>query len=398
MKIYFWLIQLAAWFGHRRARALVAGQATALPALREKADALRGAIWIHCASAGEFEQARPIVEHIRQAQPKQKIVISFFSPSGYELRKDYPLADAVLYLPFATKRNANEWLELLQPKMAIFVKYEFWPAYLKALKAREVKTFLVSAIFDRTQSFFRWYGGSYLKLLHCFTHLFVQDEDSKQLLAEYGVEHVTVAGDTRFDRVMSVFGQAQEIGPVAGFVADSPRVLVAGSTWEADERLLARYVEAHPEVKLILVPHETDEKHLNEVMQIFHGHYLRYTEARPATIDRSRVMLVDTMGLLSSLYRYGQVAYIGGGFGEGIHNTIEAAVWGMPVVFGPKHERFREARELIRHDAARSVRSYEELEAALEEAFCRQAEMGRHAAEYVRSEVGATERILTAKQ
>lgn len=396
MKLYFLLIRIAAWLGNRKAKALVAGEATALPALREKAESLKGATWIHCASVGEFEQARPLIEHLRRQHPRQKMVLTFFSPSGYNLRCNYDRVDAVFYLPFATRKNAEEWLNLLEPKQAIFVKYEFWPAYLKALKAREISTILISAIFRPDQLFFRWYGGAYLRLLGCFTQLFVQDEASRELLAQYGVENVVVAGDTRFDRVMTVFGQAKEVPQVQGFVDGARRVLVAGSTWPEDEALLAQYVACRPDVRLVLVPHEIDEQHLHRTFQFFEGRYLRFTNARPNLMGTTRVMVVDTIGLLSSIYRYGQVAYVGGGFGDGIHNTIEAAVWGMPVVFGPKSDAFREAKGLVGHDAARRISNYAELEAALDEAFARQEEMGQHAAAYVRSEVGATERILTS--
>lgn len=394
MYIYFILIRLVAWLGNRKAKALVAGEATALPGLREQSTMLKGAVWFHCASVGEFEQARPLIERLRSEKPEQKIVLTFFSPSGYELRRNYAQVDAVFYLPFATRKHASEWLELLQPKMAVFIKYEFWPAYLRALKAKSIPTYLVSAVFRPNQLFFRWYGAPYRSLLNCFTHLFVQDEDSKQLLAKYGIEDVTVAGDTRFDRVKAVYAQAKEIPAVEGFTMGQERVIVAGSTWPKDEELLARYLQRRPDVRLILVPHEIDEKHLHRIFRVFQGRYVRFTEARPSTIDSNRMLLVDTMGLLSSIYRYGQVAYVGGGFGEGIHNTIEAAVWSMPVVFGPKFGKFREAKGLLEADAARSVTCYEQLEAALDECFARQQEMGKNAGEYVRSEFGATERVI----
>lgn len=397
-------------FGHKT-RALFRGQKATLDAEhRPILEANRGAVWIHAASVGEFEQARPLIERLRREQPGKKIVVTFFSPSGYEARKNYPHADAVLYLPFATRRKAKRFLEGLQPSMAIFVKYEFWPAYLKELKKRDIPTYSISAIFRPTQRFFHWYGKGALKLLHCFTHIFVQDEASRRLLAEHGVHECSVAGDTRFDRVNEVLQATRErpdarLLPITQFVENAPQVVVAGSTWPEDEELLMKCCNddaALNGAKLILVPHELNEEHLHDIFQRFKGRFVKFSDisAMPSNMSRvnilrrAQVMVIDTMGLLSSIYQFGQVAYIGGGFGEGIHNTIEAAVYGVPVVFGPNYKHFREAQGLIDAGAARSIKNYTELEAALTTALNDYTTIGPKAAEYVQSELGATDKIF----
>ena len=395
MNLYFWILRLAALFGHRKAKKLVAGQGAAIAELERWRAAVGDmpVMWIHVASVGEFEQARPIIERLHKELPFRKVLLTFFSPSGYELRKGYPLVDKVTYLPFATRRNAKKWMEVLRPEMAVFVKYEFWPAYLNVLKKKNVPTYLISAIFRPGQLFFHPWGKVYLKLLYTFKHIFVQDQVSADLLQHCGITSVSVAGDTRFDRVVEVRKQAKELPVVEGFVAGAERVIVAGSTWPEEEKMLTRYLSEHEDVRLVLVPHEIHSDHLHQIFQYFEGRYVRYTEATMASVDKCRVLLVDTIGLLSSIYRYGHVAYIGGGFGVGIHNTLEAAVYGMPVVFGPNWEKFREAHGLIEAGAAISVKNYREFAAALDKAFDEQMAMGQRANDYVQSECGATERI-----
>lgn len=396
MFIYFWILRLAALLGHSKARKLVCGQQRSLSDLEQWAATLNGekVLWVHAASVGEFEQARPIIERLRRELPFRKILLTFFSPSGYELRKDYSMVDKVVYLPFATRRNAKRMVELLPLDAAVMVKYEFWPAYLDALHSHHVPTYLISAIFRSSQLFFCPFGKGYRRLLHVFDRIFVQDAASAALLREYGVNQVEVAGDTRFDRVVEVRKQAQDLPVVERFVAGSDCVIVAGSTWLKDEQLLARYISDRTDVKLVLVPHEIDNDHLHEIFQLLEGRYVRYTEATAERMDNCRVLLVDTIGVLSSIYRYGNVAYVGGGFGVGIHNTLEAAVYGMPVVFGPNWEKFREARGLIEAGAAVSVKNYRELAVALDRAIAEQEAMGQKANDYVQGERGATNRIL----
>ena len=298
--------------------------------------------------------------------------------------------------------------------MAIFVKYEFWPAYLRELKKRGIPTYSISAIFRPTQRFFHWYGKGALRLLHCFTHIYVQDEASRRLLAEHGVHDCSVAGDTRFDRVNEVLAATRErengrLLPIAQFVENAAHVVVAGSTWPEDEVLLKKYIEdcklenEDCGVKLILVPHEINEEHLHDIFQRFQGRYVRYSAIAGNTptpglskiniLQRADVLVIDTIGLLSSIYQFGHIAYIGGGFGEGIHNTIEAAVYGVPVIFGPNYHHFREAQGLIDAGAARSIKDYQELEAAFIAALDDYKAIGQKAAEYVQSELGATDKI-----
>ena len=393
MYLYFFLLYIAALFGHRKARLLVRGQRDTTEKLRQ-GNLPKHCIWFHAASVGEFEQARPIIERLRAEHPGEKILLTFFSPSGYEMRKHYDKVDCVLYLPFATRRNARLFLDCLQPKTAIFVKYEFWPAYLRALKKRNIPAYSISAIFRPTQLFFRPWGKAYLRLLTCFRHIYVQDTDSLRLLQTHGIKHCTIPGDTRFDRVNQ---QAHTRAQQDDCPGDWGKLLVAGSTWPEDEALLAHYIDTHDDVRLLLVPHEITETHLHHIFQLFHGRYHRLTQEpdamRPDRDWGCRVVVVDKMGLLSSLYRYGQVAYIGGGFGAGIHNTIEAAVYGMPVVFGPKYRHFREAKALINAGAGFSVKNYRQLEAALDQAFADHADLGRKARLYVESELGATDKI-----
>ena len=397
------------FFGHKT-RALFRGQRETLDAEHKALlKSNSGAVWIHAASVGEFEQVRPLIERLRREHPDIKIVVTFFSPSGYEARKNYSQVDAVVYLPFATRRKAKRFLDVLQPSMALFVKYEFWPAYLRELKKRDIPTYSISAIFRPTQRFFHWYGKGALRLLHCFTHIFVQDEASRRLLAEHGVHDCSVAGDTRFDRVNEVLVATREhpdgrLLPIAQFVENAGRVVVAGSTWPEDEELLTQWcneVAAFNDAKLILVPHEINEEHLHDIFQRFKGRFVKYSDisAMPSNLSRvnilrrAKVMVIDTIGLLSSIYQFGHVAYVGGGFGEGIHNTIEAAVYGVPVVFGPNYHHFREAQGLIDSGAARSINNYNELESAFATALDQCESIGVKAAEYVQSELGATAKI-----
>ena len=391
--------------------ALLKGQREALDKEHiAQLQALRGAIWIHSASVGEFEQARPIIERLKVKGEMLKIVLTFFSPSGYELRKNYELVDGVFYLPFPNRHNANKFIDALQPSKVLFVKYEFWPPYLRVLKKRSIPTYSVSAIFRPTQRFFHWYGKSSLNLLKCFTHLYVQDEASRALLAEHGIANCTVTGDTRFDRVKAIVDSQKSkvdsrFTPITQFVQGAERVLVAGSTWPKDEELLMKCCNDDAPLngaKLILVPHEINEEHLHFIFNLFEGKMVKYSvisnmpsnESRVNILQHAQVMVLDTIGLLSSIYRFGQVAYIGGGFGVGIHNTIEAAVYGVPVLFGPNYHHFREAQGLIDAGAARSISNYAELEEAIETAFANHETIGKKAADYVQSELGATQKIF----
>ncbi|MCQ2310947.1 MAG: 3-deoxy-D-manno-octulosonic acid transferase [Paludibacteraceae bacterium] len=395
MRIYFLLIRLAALCGHRKARLMVQGQNEVWERLESIRDSRTQQkvqwIWVHVSSVGEFEQARPILERLRAEHSPYKVLLTFFSPSGYEMRKNYDQVDLVTYLPFATRANARRFLECVQPVISLFVKYEFWPAYLNELKQRGSTTYIIAAIFRKSQLFFKPWGGWYRRLLRCFTRLYVQDAASKELLERYGITNVVVAGDTRFDRVTRIASESKDI-PLAQLFSEGP-VIVAGSTWPPDEELLARYIEEREDVRLILVPHEIHEEHLHDIFQRWQGRLVRYTRANEKNINQNRTLLLDTMGMLSSIYKYANVAYIGGGFGEGIHNTLEAAVWGVPVLFGPNYHKFREAHGLIQAGAGFSVTNYKEFKTAMDEALLRADEIGQKAKAYVQSELGATEII-----
>jgi len=362
-------------------------------------------LWIHAASLGEFEQGRPIMEAVRVQFPEWKIVLSFFSPSGFEVRKNYPYADVVCYLPMDTHRNAADFLDRIKPDAAIFVKYEFWAHYLFALKKRSIPTLLVSALFREKQTFFRWYGNFWRQMLGCFTHFFVQDEASAKLLRGIGLENWTVAGDTRVDRVLKIAEGAAE-NEIAQAFSDtdwrssrktSPPVLVVGSSWAPDEAVLAPLFQSpdFQKSKMLLAPHEPSEANVARLCSQFKD-ALRYSQATPETASRTRCLLIDNVGMLNTLYRYGTVAYIGGGFGKGIHNTLEPAAFGLPIIFGPKYALFEEARQFVARGGAFCVRDPEELMTVfsklLDPIFYQTASDAVRA--YLEESKGATNRVL----
>lgn len=345
--LYAFSVELASFF-NRKARMTRLGQWRTNGILRECIDRNAKYIWFHAASLGEFEQGRPVIEAIHKKHPHYKILLTFFSPSGYEVRKDYDGADVVCYLPFDTPYKVRKFINLANPSMAIFIKYEFWMNYLSELKRRNIPTYIISAIFRKEQLFFKSYGKWYLKILHCYERLFVQDEASAELLANYGVKDVSVCGDTRFDRVLDVQRQARLVPIIEEFVGNGEQlVLVAGSTWPQDEDILIPYFNEHPEIKLIIAPHEIHREHLMDIASKLRRPSVRLSETNDQYIADKDCLIIDSFGLLSSIYRYGKVAYIGGGFGKGIHNTLEAAVYGMPILFGPKYQKFKEAKDLI---------------------------------------------------
>lgn len=393
--IYGFLVHIAALF-NRKARKMVAGHHVVYQLLRQQIEKDREYIWFHAASLGEFEQGRPLIEKIRAQYPEYRILLTFFSPSGYEVRKNYKGADVVCYLPLDKPRNVTKFLDLASPKMAFFIKYEFWKNYLDELHRRRIPTYSVSSIFRRNQIFFKWYGGTYRKVLKNFDYLFVQNEASKRYLAKIDVTRVTVVGDTRFDRVIQIKDEAKPLPLVELFKGDTP-TFVAGSSWGPDEDLFIKYYNEHPDKKLIIAPHVIDENHLVEIINKLDMPYVRYTKATEENVKNARCLIIDCFGLLSSIYRYGDVAYIGGGFGVGIHNILEAAVYGLPVIFGPKYQKFMEARELIENKGAYSIQNYEELKQLLDqfdtdrnfyEATCKLA------GDYVNQYAGASDKVL----
>ena len=305
-------------------------------------------VWMHCSSLGEFEQGRPVLEALKQQHPAIQILITFFSPSGYEVRKNYSGADHVLYLPMDSKAAARNFLASVQPDLVIWIKYEYWYYYLTELKKKQIPCILVSGIFRKDQPFFKWYGRLHRYMLESFNHLFVQTENSKRLLSTIGFSNnVTIAGDTRFDRVVQIAEQFEPISAIEQFCGNSP-VIVAGSTWPEDEEELDHYANTHPEVKFIIAPHEINEPHLQEVEKLF-KHTIRYSQYKAGHAETTtNTLIIDNIGMLSKLYKYATITYVGGGFGDdGVHNVLEAAVYGRPVVFGPVYDKYIEAVELV---------------------------------------------------
>lgn len=360
---------------------------------------LPGCIWFHFASLGEFEQGRPVLEKLKALYPDKPIAITFFSPSGYEIRKNTPLADAVYYLPLDTAANAQRFIDILQPEMAIFTKYEYWYHFFNVLQKRQIPLYIISGIFRPGQIFFKWYGSLHRKMLGMVTRFFVQDEASKNLLLSLQKDNVTVSGDTRFDRVWANAQAPKELPLIAEFKAGQ-KVFIGGSTWPKDEELLAGLITLYPDWKFIFAPHEIGEEKINHLMGLLPADQTaRFSQIadRKSNLSNFRILVIDNIGMLSSLYQYGEVAYIGGGFGVGIHNTLEAAAFGLPVIFGPNYQRFREARELIEFKAGISIGNMDELKQAADllmtDVISRDT-AGKKAAGYVRSNIGATDSIV----
>ncbi|MGC9354157.1 MAG: 3-deoxy-D-manno-octulosonic acid transferase, partial [Mariniphaga sp.] len=366
--------------------------------LAEKIETNARYTWVHCASLGEFEQGRPLIEEIRKQFPDYRILLTFFSPSGYEIRKNYELADIVMYLPADTCRNAKKFLQLVQPDKAFFIKYEYWYFYIDELKKRNIPLFVVSAIFRENQHFFKnsLWGKWYRQMLLKTDHFFVQNEKSAQLLQSIGLNNFTVSGDTRFDRVATIANSAKEIPIVEKFKNSQP-LLIAGSTWKPDEELLAGFINSHPNLKVVFAPHEVTPANMNRLEQLLKTSHIRLSKAGENEIDRYRVLIIDSIGLLSSLYQYGNVAYIGGGFGVGIHNILEAATFGLPVIFGPNYEKFKEAVDLKNLGGAFPIQNIEQLESKLNDFLTdnsKLAEASKVCKNYIEKNVGSTNLII----
>ncbi|MBQ6869603.1 MAG: 3-deoxy-D-manno-octulosonic acid transferase [Alistipes sp.] len=346
---------------HKKARLWRDGRKQLFNRMRASIDSSAPIVWVHVASLGEFEQGRPIIEKIKAERPEYKILLTFFSPSGYEIRKNYQGADYIFYLPIDTQSNAREFLDIVKPQIAVFVKYEYWINLLSELKVRNIPTYIVSAIFRRDSIFFRSTGNMWREALKSFNTLFVQDENSKALLAELGHDNVVVAGDTRFDRVAQIAAAAKKIELIEQFKGDS-RLFVAGSSWGPDEDLIVRLANENPTIKFIVAPHEMEQTRMAKIEQTATGGAVRYTKVEGDIADK-QILILDTIGMLSSVYGYADFSYIGGGFGVGIHNTLEAATFGLPIAFGPNYHKFKEARDMIALGGATSVSNYEELSA-----------------------------------
>lgn len=411
--IYFvlWGIAIASLF-NEKVRKMWRGEREAFKILKQKVDPNAKYIWFHAASLGEFEQGRPLMERIRKEYPQYKILLTFYSPSGYEVRKNYEGADIICYMPVDTRLNAIRFLRLVRPVMAFFIKYEFWSNFLHILKHRNIPTYSVSSIFREDQVFFKWYGRSYAGVLKCFTRFFVQNEESKRLLEGIGITAVDVVGDTRFDRVLQIKEAAKQLpiceafrtGVASSQSADVPhhdfKVFVAGSSWPPDENIFIPFFNEHKDWRLLIAPHVIAEEHLKLILSLIKGKkVVRYTQTTPAEAAEADVLIIDCFGLLSSMYNYGDVAYIGGGFGVGIHNTLEAAVWNMPVIFGPNNKKFQEAQGLLKSGGGFEINTYEDFSGLMsslmnDETFLKQA--GDKAGAFVAHLAGATDKVLAS--
>lgn len=431
--IYIYLIGVAIGsLFNKKIKKMWRGEREAVDLLKEKVDPTAKYVWFHAASLGEFEQGRPLIEQLRATHPEYKILLTFFSPSGYEVRKNYEGADIVCYLPLDTIRNARRFLRAVHPVMAFFIKYEFWYNYLHILRHRGVPVYSVSSIFRPGQVFFKWYGRNYAKVLHCITHFFVQNEVSLQLLKGIGIDEATVVGDTRFDRVLQIKEQAKKLPIVEAFKGINGKgdackddlsenackgdlsedvckdnlsengckgckVFVAGSSWQPDEDIFIRFFNDHPDWKLIIAPHVIGEDHLAYILDKLQMKAVRYTQATEQSAAEARCLIIDCFGLLSTIYRYGEIDYVGGGFGVGIHNVPEAAVWGVPVLFGPNNKRFQEAQDLLACKGSFEVTDYDSFNTIIsrlisDDKFRHQC--GEASANYVKSRSGATDIIM----
>ncbi len=411
--IYFvlWGIAIASLF-NEKVRKMWRGEREAFKILKQKVDPNAKYIWFHAASLGEFEQGRPLMERIRKDYPQYKILLTFYSPSGYEVRKNYEGADIICYMPVDTRLNAIRFLRLVRPVMAFFIKYEFWSNFLHILKHRNIPTYSVSSIFREDQVFFKWYGRSYAGVLKCFTRFFVQNEESKRLLEGIGITAVDVVGDTRFDRVLQIKEAAKQLpiceafrtGVASSQSVDVPhhdfKVFVAGSSWPPDENIFIPFFNEHKDWRLLIAPHVIAEEHLKLILSLIKGKkVVRYTQTTPEEAAEADVLIIDCFGLLSSMYNYGDVAYIGGGFGVGIHNTLEAAVWNMPVIFGPNNKKFQEAQGLLKSGGGFEINTYEDFSGLMsslmnDETFLKQA--GDKAGTFVAHLAGATDKVLAS--
>lgn len=392
IRLYYLLIWLASFFNHK-AKLWIKGRSN------QSFIRYENSIWFHFASLGEFEQGRPVLEQMRLTYPDRPVVITFFSPSGYEVRKNTPLADAVYYLPLDTPANAARFIKTINPSIAIFTKYEYWYYFFAQLYKRRVPLYIISGIFRDGQVFFKWYGGMHRKMLKCVRHFFLQDEHSRQLLADINIKNTTVSGDTRFDRVWTNATNPKQLPEVEQFV-NQQKTMVCGSTWPGDEKLLIELVNDYPDWKFIFAPHELSIEKTNQLIELLPPEssikYSALALAEKGT--KYQCLIIDNIGMLSSIYQYGNIAYVGGGFGVGIHNTLEAAAFGIPVIFGPNYSKFNEARALVAMEAGFSISNEAELKAIVEKLITDgdyYAKSCQKAREYVDTQKGATEKITT---
>ena len=404
ISLYYAGVFIASRF-NKKVRTMWDGEQQTFSILERKLEKGARYLWFHAASLGEFEQGRPLMERIREEHPEYKIVLTFFSPSGYEVRKNYEGADIICYLPLDTLRNARRFVEMVRPEKAFFIKYEFWNNYLATLKNAGIPVYSVSSIFREGQAFFRSGTSRYARVLTNFAHFFVQNEESKNLLSGIGINCVDVVGDTRFDRVLQIKAAAKHLPIVEAFVGQNgsesscKKVFVAGSSWQPDEEIFIPFFNEHKDWKLIIAPHVIGEDHLKQIIKLLEGRkVVRYTQATEENVREADVLIIDCFGLLSSIYHYGEVSYIGGGFGVGIHNTLEAAVWNIPVIFGPNNKKFREAQGLLQSKGGYEITNASDFAGIMNKFISDEAtlaEAGNQAGKYVQSLAGATDKILS---
>lgn len=394
--IYVSLIRITSLF-NRKANLWVKGRKNIFEKLQDAIPRDVDLIWFHCASLGEFEQGRPVIEEIKKRNPGFKILLTFFSPSGYEIRKNYSGADYVFYLPADTKRNAKKWIEIVKPKIVVFIKYEFWYHYINELAKAKMPLYLISAKFRSNQIFFRWYGSWYAKMLKSFRHFFVQDTLSAELLSKSGIKNISITGDTRFDRVYAISKTAKQI-QIAESFCKNRFIIVAGSTWPKDEALLAAYLNQAPEnIKMIIAPHEIEENKLANLSGLLRVNHVKFSKSGNSDLANMRVLIIDNIGMLSSLYQYANISFIGGGFGKGIHNILEAATFGVPVIFGPKYYKFKEAADLINNGGAFSINNYKQFKNLIDKLTINNELLktsGETCKKYVESGIGASNIIV----
>lgn len=398
LKVYLLLVKLSA-SRNPKARKWLDGRKKLLKRIKSEKGFDGKSVWVHCSSLGEFEQGRPLIEEIRKRFPEKKIVLTFFSPSGYEVQKDYNNVDYVCYLPLDTRKNAKKFIKEINPEVVFFIKYEYWYNFLKVLKKKSVPVFFVSSIFREDQLFFKWYGGWYRKMLKMATHFFIQNQESADLLEKLDIHNYTITGDTRFDRVAHIFENVKPLPVIEQFL-DSKKAIIAGSSWKAEEALLMQYLRIYPALKIIIAPHEVNEENISRITKQFgEDNTICYSKATPSSMVGKKVMIIDCYGLLTSLYQYSLVSIVGGGFGAGIHNVLEPAAFGMPVIFGPNYEKFREARELVEINSAFPVNNIEEFNTLMTH-LLKDASVintiSKKAANYVKENVGATNKIISS--
>jgi len=393
--LYSWLVALVSNF-NKKAELRHEGVKSTFKILKK--NKAKNVIWVHCASLGEFEQGRNLIEKIKKQKPEYQIALSFYSPSGFEVQKNYKQADVIFYLPDDSKKNAKKLIKLLSPEFVFFIKYEFWNFYLKELNNKHIPTYLVSGIFRKNQIFFKFYGGFYRNILKNFTSLFVQNEMSKLLLERININNVIIAGDTRFDRVFEISKKKKEIPLIKEFV-DNKFVFIAGSTWEKDEKIIFNYINTkeQEDVKFIIAPHEIKLENINRIKNLSQKKAILFSEANTDNVKDASVLIIDNIGILSSLYFHTDIAYVGGGFGAGIHNTLEAAVFGIPLIFGPKYHKFDEAKELINRKSAFSISNENEFASIVNKLIANndfRNQAGDRAKKYITENVGASDKIL----